>query len=120
MTEKMVTALIGSADETDDLIIKNSLLLEAALRPGLTQFLREHVLVHGGIKTMELPSIFMATFARLSNEMVTNTLLKASEDTKARLEEAFYEMILYDFERYLEHYRQTKKTAVESMRRPDA
>ena len=56
----------------------------AALRPGVNQFIREHVLVHGGPTVSELPDIWVSVLASLASEMIEMYMANTGEHRPAR------------------------------------
>jgi len=68
--DPLVARLLQLAAEAPTKQGRLGFLMEAALRPGLTAFKREHVLVHGGPTVAELPDVYMTVFAALTAEMV--------------------------------------------------
>lgn len=95
-----------------------SYLLEAALRPGLRDFLREHVVRNGGVGPEVLPDIYMCVFGKLAAELVENTMLTVSGTRRDR--KRLLAFLKERFAAQLDHAFKGKAHIAGEVRRPNA
>lgn len=77
MADEMVRRLKERAAAAPDKYTRLIYEMQACLRPGVDQFLREHVLTFSGVSTAELPDVYVAAFAAIATEMIDAAVLNS-------------------------------------------